>query len=90
MPKYLIEVPHGDDKVECAMAVQAFLTNGSHFVANAEWGCSDGEHKGWLLLEADSKDLAQSVVPPSLRPQAKIVELERFSMQDVDKVLNHH
>lgn len=90
MPRFLIEIPHGDDEVECRMAVQAFLITGSHFVANAEWGCSDGEHKGWLLLDADSREAARSVVPPSLRPQAKIVQLEKFTMQQVDQVLSHH
>jgi hypothetical protein len=41
-------------------------------------------------LEGDSKEDILSVLPLQVRPQAKIVELARFSMDDVDKVLDRH
>ena len=44
MEKYLIEVPHSEDKASCMRAIHVFLTSGSHFVTNAEWGCMDGDH----------------------------------------------
>ena len=90
MARFLIEVPHKDDKVECARAIQVFLQTGSHFLVNADWGCLDGEHKAWIILEGDSKKDALSVLPLAVRPQAKIVELAKFSMADVDAVLSQH
>jgi len=90
MARFLIEVPHRDDKVECARAIQVFLQTGSHFLVNADWGCLDGEHKAWIILEGDSKKDALSVLPLAVRPQAKIVELAKFSMADVDEVLSQH
>ena len=45
MSKFLIEVPHDSDKAACARAIHVFHATGSHFVANADWGCDDGEHK---------------------------------------------
>jgi len=51
MEKYLIEVPHEATKAACVNAVRVFLQTGSHFLANADWGCHDGEHKAWLLVE---------------------------------------
>lgn len=90
MARFLIEVPHKDDKVECARAIQVFLQTGSHFLVNADWGCLDGEHKAWIILEGDSKKDALSVLPLAVRPQAKIVELAKFSMADVDEVLSQH
>jgi hypothetical protein len=90
MPKFFIEVPHKAEKVECARAVQIFLMSGSHFLTNAEWGCMDGEHKAWMIVEVDSKQDAESIVPPSFRPQAKIVQLNRFTLEDIDDLLSHH
>ena len=90
MTRFLIEVPHEADRVKCARAIQVFLQTGSHFLVNADWGCLDGEHKAWIILEGDSKKDALSVLPLAVRPQAKITELAKFSMADVDEVLSQH
>ena len=90
MAKFLIEVPHEADKVACARAIQVFLTSGSHFLTNADWGCADGEHKAWIVLDVESKEDARSIVPPSFRPQAKIVKLSRFTMREVDEITRQH
>ena len=71
-------------------AVQIFLQTGSHFLANADWGCSDGEHKAWLILEVESKEDAQLVLPPSLRPEARVVRLNKYTMRDVEESQRHH
>lgn len=90
MSRFLIEVPHEDDRIECARAIQVFLQTGSHFLVNADWGCLDGEHKAWIILEGGSREDALSVLPLEVRLQAKIVELARFSMDDVEEVLGRH
>ena len=90
MNKFLIEVPHGPKETECARAVQAFLQTGSHFLMNADWGCSDGEHKAWLILETESRQDALTVLPPTLRPQASIVRLNKYTWKDLEEHLPHH
>ena len=85
MARFLIEVEHEDQKAACDSAVRTFLQTGSQFLANADWGCSDGAHKAWLIADLGSKDEALAVVPPSLRAQAKVVSLQRFSMSDVGR-----
>ena len=90
MPKFLIEVPHEAGKVECARAVQILLSTGSHFLTHAEWGCLDGEHKGWLIIELESKQEARSILPPAYRSQAKIVALNKFTMEEIEGMLRHH
>ena len=55
MAKYLIEVAHGEDKRSCQEAIQIFLASGSHFISNADWGCMDGEHKAWMVVEVEDK-----------------------------------
>jgi hypothetical protein len=63
MERFLIEVPHEAEPEACIRAVKAFLNTGSHFLSNADWGCYDGDHKAWMILELDSKKEALSVIP---------------------------
>jgi hypothetical protein len=90
MAKFLIEVPHEAEKAACARAIRIFLETGSHFLTNADWGCYDGEHKAWIVLEAENKEEARFVLPPSFRPQAKIVRLNKFTMEEVDEIMEQH
>ena len=90
MARFLIEVPHKAEKVECARAVQNLLRTGSHFMTHADWGCLDGVHKGWIIIELESKQEARSILPPAYRSQAKIVELNKFTMEEIEEILHHH
>ncbi len=90
MERFLIEVPHDEQRVACARVVEIFLKTGSHFVTHADWGCRDGEHKAWIIAEVDSKDEARCILPPAFRSQAKIVQLNKFMMKEIDEILRHH
>ena len=90
MARFLIEVPHEAEKVECARAIQILLSTGSHFLTHAEWGCLDGVHKGWIIMELESKQEARSILPPAYRSQATIVELNKFTMEEIEEILRHH
>jgi hypothetical protein len=90
MPKFLIEVPHDPDTQGCARVVQVFLTSGSHFLTNAQWGCMAGEHTAWMIVEVDSKEEARSIVPPAFRAHARIVGLNQFSLEQVDALMVRH
>ena len=71
MPKYLMEVSHRNEKYECQRTVAIFLSSGSHFLRNADWGCLDGEHKAWFFMEPESKEEALQIVPPAYRKDTK-------------------
>lgn len=90
MSKFLIEVPHDGERQACLKAVQAFLSSGSHFVANADWGCRDGDHRAWIVVDVDSKDEAMAIVPPIYRAQAKIVALNRFTLREIEAMFSEH
>jgi len=90
MKRYLIEVPHEAERIACYRAIHVFLASGSHFLTHCDWGCKDGIHKAWLTVEAESRDAARQILPPAFRNQARIVELERFSMSDVETALSQH
>ena len=78
MSKFLIEVPHEAEERACALAIDILFKTGSHWLTNAEWGCMDGEHKGWVIVDVDSKEEARGILPPVYRSSAKIVKLKKF------------
>ena len=88
--RYLVEVPHEATTVACVQAVAAFLQSGSHFLTHADWGCRDGEHKAWIIVEVESKDAARAIVPPAFRSQAKVVKLNPFSLEEIEDVMKQH
>ncbi|MFQ5943258.1 MAG: hypothetical protein ACE5JF_06875 [Anaerolineales bacterium] len=90
MTRYLIEVPHEDNKDACNQAVQAFMETGSHFMTNADWGCGDGEHKAWFIVDLDSRDQAKQLLPPLFRENAKVIELQKFSPADSERTIQEH
>jgi hypothetical protein len=90
MPKYLIEVPHEEELVPCARVVESFLNYGSHFAMNADWGCMDGVHKAWITIEVDNKEEALGILPPAFRSQATVVQLNKFSMEEIQEILRQH
>ena len=90
MSKFLIEVPHDSDRLACLKAVQAFLSSGSHFVANAEWGCRDGDHRAWIVVDVDSKEDAKAIVPPIYRSKANVIALNRFTLQEIESMFREH
>jgi hypothetical protein len=84
MSKFLIEVPHGEDQLSCIRAIQIFLTSGSHFLTHADWGCKDGVHKAWLIVDVENKEAARQILPSSYRSEAKIVSLNQFTREEME------
>ena len=90
MAKFLIEVPHESEVVSCARAIKVLLESGSHFLTHADFGCHDGVHKAWLLVDVDSKDEARNIVPPAFRRQASVVQLCKFGINELDDLIKRH
>jgi nicotinate-nucleotide pyrophosphorylase len=88
--KFLIEVPHEATTVSCLRAVETFLKSGSHFITRADWGCLDGEHKAWIIVDVENKEQARAIVPPAFRAEAKIVQLNSFSLEQVEDLMRQH
>jgi hypothetical protein len=90
MPRFLIEVPHEAETFACARAVKLLLETGSHFLTHADFGCKDGDHRGWIIVEMEDKEEARRLLPPVYRANAQIIGLNRFSIQELDDLLRHH
>jgi hypothetical protein len=87
MPRFFIELTHGDEREACIRALHAIQQYGSHFVTHADWGCRDGTHAGWMIGEFDSRSHALQIVPPDMRPGARIVELNSFTQAEIAEMI---
>ena len=90
MARFLIEVPHESGTVACAQAVHVLLSTGSHFLTHADWGCMDGVHSAWIIVDVGSKAEALAIVPPAFRSVTRVVGLNFFSLEQIERTLRHH
>jgi hypothetical protein len=56
---------------------------------NSEWGCLDGEHKGWLIIVRNSKEEARGILPSVYRSRARIMKLNMSFMEETGEILRH-
>ncbi len=74
MNRYMIVATHSD--ADCAAIVNQVIAAG--FNTHVDWGCKDGEHTGWALVEADSHEQAMMFVPAIIRPKARAIKVVKF------------
>ncbi len=74
MPTYMIELPHTLE--ECQQTMERVNEDFTELAREAVWGCKAGEHRMWARIEADSADAAREMLPPYLRGQARVTEVQ--------------
>lgn len=79
MDRYLVSITHTIE--DCIRALKTIEAVG--MITHFDWGCKDGDHTGWVIIEAESKSQAMMVVPALLREKAHAVKLVKFSPEDV-------
>lgn len=79
MERYLVETPHSENN--CIMLLDEVSAMG--YLHHFEWGCEDGVHSGWAIIEAESEEEALMVVPLIARDSARAVRLTKFSPEMV-------
>jgi hypothetical protein len=77
----MVEMSH--TQRECVWALKALLDGAPGFLDRFDWGCQDGEHVGWAIIEAENKFQAQELVPQILRAKTRILELRQFTPDQV-------
>lgn len=75
MDRYVIETPHTAQ--DCKMLVQQVYAMG--YLHHFDWGCMDGVHSGWAIIEAESEAQARLAVPAIVRNKARVIKLCKFS-----------
>jgi hypothetical protein len=85
----MIQLPHGSGHEVCVRALHAIQSYGGHLFTNAEFGCKAGVHCGWAIVELNKREEAILMVPPEFRQDAVVVELNRFTKDEVAAWVAH-
>jgi len=78
MPRYLVEVSE-PQAVASRRISRSVDTLGSHFATHAAWRHRDGISTGSMIVEAADRRGALGIVPPALRPDARIFHVEAMA-----------
>ena len=81
MERYMVISNHTEKG--CTDALKAIEAAG--FITHFDWGCKDGVHTGWAIVEADNAKEALMVVPSGERSQARVVRVVKIGPFDADK-----
>ena len=82
MNRYLIETPHSE--VDCYLTLNEVHAMG--YLHNFNWGCEDGIHSGWAIIEAENKDQARMVVPSLSRDTARVIKLSKYNEEKLKEL----
>jgi len=74
MDRYLIETPHTAE--DCHLLVDQVYAMG--YLYHFDWGCQDGVHCGWAIIEAENEAEARLAVPSIIRNKARVIKLNKF------------
>lgn len=78
------EIPHDADEASCKAAYKVFAETGSHYLTHADFGCADGIHNAWFVIEADDHDEARLVAPPAYRNNTRVTKVKQYAMTELD------
>lgn len=81
MARYLVESPH--TKEECLRALDEIMAEGPSILNKFDWGCTAGDHTGYAIIEAENESTVKSMVPDFLRNKAKIVQVGKFTPEQI-------
>ena len=81
MPLYLIKSRHKTE--DCLHALDEQLMHDVRSLEEFVYTCGEGEHAGYAVVEANSRDEAMTILPEVLRQEATVVKADRFTPDDV-------
>ncbi len=79
--EYLIETKHTGGT--CLKALDEIADYKPAILEKVAFGCSSGVHVGWAEVEAGSKEEALELIPTTLRGDTRVVEVGKFSEEQI-------
>ncbi len=61
--------------------MEQFVYHG--YIMNFEWGCEEGIHTGWTILEAENEYQALLSVPAQLRAKARAIRITKYTPEKI-------
>jgi hypothetical protein len=86
MPRYMIEASHDPQPKACARLLNSLLQGGAHILSNVDFGCEEGVHTAWIIVEAENDHYARLMVPPVIRDTALLVKLNKYTPDQIKEM----
>ncbi len=80
-PHYLIITPH--TPAQCLASLDSYAAKDAKLLEKIDWGCADGDHSGYLVVDAANKKAARDLLPAGEQEGAKIVKLNKFTVEQI-------
>jgi hypothetical protein len=77
MDTYLVISYHTAE--DCTRALNYFHEYHEGYLTKFWWGCTDNDHNGYAIIEAESHEHAKMAVPPLARDKAKTIRLSHMN-----------
>jgi hypothetical protein len=87
MARYLLTCPHTYE--DCVPDLDSVLGHSKELLARFDWGCKDGEHVGWVVVEAGNETTARAFLPIALRGKASVRMVNKFTPDDILEMTGH-
>ncbi len=81
MTRYLITAKHSPE--QCLQALDEELAKGSDVLEKFVYGCKEGDHTGYAIVEAKSRSDALALVPDFLQDDACISRVDLFTAAEI-------
>ena len=78
---WLVKVPHTAE--ECLAALDAHSQHDQKLLSKFDWGCMDGDHTGYVKIEAASAEAAIEKLPETERKNAKATKVVKFTPEQI-------
>ncbi len=88
MQNYLIKFSYTPGP--CIAALDKISDDSPEILNNIDWGCKSGDHTGYMIVNSKNEVDALQMVPASLRMEAKVEQLNKFSMADIKALHQKH
>jgi len=79
---YLIKLPHTVES--CLASLDKISKENSKLLSKIEWGCMSGDHTGYLIVNSKDEKSALEILPASVRDQAKIEKVDKFTKEQIE------
>jgi len=84
--RYLLTVEHTLE--DCTEALDSVFGHSKELLARFDWGCKDGKHVGWVVIEAGTEATARSLLPLTFRDKASVCMVNKFTPEDIQAIHN--
>jgi hypothetical protein len=84
MARYFIQASH--TPAECLQGLDTILAQGPDVLSNYDFGCAVGDHSNHICqttVEAPDEAAARSTIPSLIRDRARVIEIGKFTPEQV-------